>query len=137
MKKQQIGKIILGYTVIALFCGLFSWVYEQFSHGVYSNYMIYLFTIPLIGGAAVFSLVGLNRRWPMPNRFSLNAYHAGIATLSVGIAMQGILEIYGTSSDYIVAYGFTGAVLIVIGAFSYCMMVKRDYRKRTFVKRST
>jgi hypothetical protein len=30
----------LGFT---LFCGLFSLIYEHFSHGVYSDYMVYLF----------------------------------------------------------------------------------------------
>ncbi len=135
-KKQQIKKTLSVYAVITLFCGFFSWMYEQFSHGVVSDYMIYLFLFPLVGGVLVFAVLGVIQRWPMPSRFSQNAYHAGIATWTVGSALQGALEIYGTTSGYILVYWIAGAVLAAAGIISYCIMVKRGYRKRTFVKRS-
>ncbi|MDN5835678.1 MAG: hypothetical protein L0H36_03515, partial [bacterium] len=44
------NKRLIIYIAITLFCGVFSFVYELFSHGIYSMFMVYLFTIPLALG---------------------------------------------------------------------------------------
>ncbi|GHU66935.1 hypothetical protein FACS1894184_05880 [Clostridia bacterium] len=41
------------YVFIAIFCAFFGAIYEAFSHGICSLYMIYAFAFPLVGGAAV------------------------------------------------------------------------------------
>ena len=40
------------YVCVSIFCALFGGVYEYFSHGVRSNYMIFAFMVPLLAGAA-------------------------------------------------------------------------------------
>ena len=42
-------KKTLSYLFLSLFVLLFGQIYEHFSHGVYSNYMIFAFLFPLLG----------------------------------------------------------------------------------------
>ncbi len=104
--------VFLGITLL---CGLFSFVYEQFSHHVYSNYMIFLFLFPLVGGVLPYGILGTMRNVRAPSRFAINAYNSGIAALTVGSAMKGALDIYGTASDYILVYWIAGTVLVLAG----------------------
>lgn len=39
----------LFYLFLSLFVLVFGQIYEHFSHGVYSNYMIFAFLFPLLG----------------------------------------------------------------------------------------
>lgn len=102
------------YVAITLFCGLFSFVYEHFSHDVYSSYMVYLFAFPLVLGvlpqglALLFPKLGRGGPWqPVIHGFA-------VATLTVGSLLQGIVEIYGTSTRYITYYFAAGAVLLLM-----------------------
>lgn len=95
-------------------------VYELFSHGVYSYFMIYAFAITLIGGALPYMLSYIGS---LTGRFTLLRsllgsdhdvmYHAGIATLTAGSIMKGVLDIYGTTNRLTVAYPVVGAILII------------------------
>ena len=51
----QIAKTGFIYLLLALVLALFGAVYEVFSHGVYSYYMLYAFAFPLAGGALPFT----------------------------------------------------------------------------------
>ena len=119
MKKRKIFKIILSYILITLFCILFSLVYEHFSHGVYSDYMLYMFLFPLIGGVLIFSMIGLVRFLPIPKRLVINLYNSGIATLTIGSCLNGVLEIYGTNSDLISIYWLLGGFLTLSASLIY------------------
>ncbi|MBO5070842.1 MAG: hypothetical protein J6C37_10865 [Roseburia sp.] len=109
------------YLLISLFCMIFGAVYEIFSHEVYSFYMIYAFAFPLVGGTLPYLVIGLSRRKRYPGILAKNLYHAGIATLTVGSVLQGVLDIYGTTNSLIRFYWVVGAVLILIGIISYLM----------------
>lgn len=106
------------YLLISLFCVLFGAVYEYFSHEVYSGYMIYAFVFPLAGGTLpLMSLARFGCRH-LPGRITLNLYNAGIAALTVGSIMEGVMEIYGTTNDmlkvyWIVGFGFAGTGLLL------------------------
>ncbi|MDN5352280.1 MAG: hypothetical protein PWQ12_1200 [Clostridiales bacterium] len=119
IEKKSIRKTILTYIGWTLFCGLFSFVYEHFSHGVYSNYMIWLFLIPLIGGVVPFAAIGAVQKFRVPERIAYNLYNSGIATLAVGSAFNGVLEIYGTTSDYMPVYWVVGGVMTALGIIFY------------------
>ena len=73
-------------------------VYEGFSHGVYSFYMIYAFLFLLGGGALPFLVVGLQKNSRSINPSAKALYHCGLATLTIGSILQGVLEIYGTTN---------------------------------------
>jgi len=116
---RRIRKTILIYTAFTLFCVLFSIAYEHFSHGVYSNYMIYLFAFPLAGGVVPAFLVLAFRRIPYPTQTSCVLYNCGLTTLTVGSCLKGVLEIYGTISHYILFYWFAGFLLIAFALIKY------------------
>lgn len=102
------------WTGISIFCGIFSLIYEFFSHGVYSNAMIFLFVYPLLLGAVpCFLLEKANQS--MPDRF----YQDGVIMITFASLITGILEIYGTSSDYTSWFLYAG---IAVWIFGICRM---------------
>lgn len=115
-KKQT--KVALVYLLISVFCALFGAVYEMFSHGVYSYYMLYAFAFPLVGGAMPALLLILSGR-AYPGTAARMLYHCGIATLTVGSIIQGVLEIYGTTNAMTVWYWIIGAALALMGTVTY------------------
>lgn len=104
------AKTALVYLLVTIGVALFGAVYEWFSHGIYSYYMLYAFGFPLLLGALPFTLLALWERYP---NFPLarKLYHAGVATATVGSIFEGILAIYGTSSVYLWVYVIAAAVL--------------------------
>ncbi|MCD8214054.1 MAG: hypothetical protein LUC97_00140 [Clostridiales bacterium] len=103
----------LVYLVISAFCMLFGAVYEHFSHEVYSNYMIYAFAIPLIGGTLPACGASLLGKSPKISRAAFNLWNSAAATLTVGCIIKGILEIYGTTNRLTTVYWVIGAILTV------------------------
>ena len=100
--------------LVSLFCALFGAVYERFSHGVYSFYMIYAFVFPLAGGTLPFLAISLFRK-RYPGAVARNLYHSGVATLTVGSIVQGVLAIYGTTNRLTGLYWIVGVILVVSG----------------------
>lgn len=103
------------YLLATVACALFGAVYEQFSHGVFSYFMIYAFAFPLFGTVTFFLLRKAGK--PFPGRFSADLLHAGITALTIGSIMRGILEIYGTNNPLILVYWVAGAALTAVGLF--------------------
>ena len=114
-------RVAFAYLWLAVLCAAIGAVYEHFSHDVYSAWMIYAFSFPLVGGALVFSCMSQWRIMPVPTRAALNLYHSGIATLTVGSFFQGALEIYGTSNALVRAYWIAGVIFLVLALFLYCV----------------
>ena len=105
------------YLLASIGCAVFGAVYELFSHEVYSFYMLYAFMFPLVGGAFLFLTIR-----QFSKKKTLGAvYHCGIATLTVGSMIRGVLEIYGTSNDLTHWYWITGGCLCFAGILR-CIM---------------
>lgn len=119
-KKRLTEHSIRTYFLITIFCILFSVIYEHFSHGVYSGFMVFLFSIPFAGGFIPFFLINITSL-PFPGKFASNAYHSGIAALTVGCCMHGIFEIYGSSSNLLTIYWIAGGILILTGLTAYLL----------------
>ncbi len=122
-------KTLVAYLGLSLFCGIFGAGYEHFSHGVYSNDMVYLFAFPLVGGAIPYALILLLRA-RVPGRVSANLYHSGIATLTVGSCLSGVLQIYGTASQNLAAYWWVGYALAGCGALAYLLPLRGMIAKK-------
>ncbi|MGF7143887.1 hypothetical protein HNQ56_002317 [Anaerotaenia torta] len=118
---KQISKISFVYLIIALFCALFGAIYEHFSHEVYSDYMVYAFAFPLAGGTLPYMILSMFGCKCLPGRLSLNLYNSGIAALTVGSIMQGVLDIYGTSNDLLKVYWFAGVGFTLTGLSVYAL----------------
>lgn len=108
----------LRWLAAAAFCGVFAAVYEHFSHGVYSGYMLYMFLFPLLLGA-VPSLAFALSRWAVPSPACRTLWTCGTATLTVGSCVSGVLYIYGTTSDLASYYWIAGGALLAIAAVIY------------------
>lgn len=96
-----------------IFLALFGAIYELFSHGVYSYFMIYAFAIPLIMGVLLYVVLILKGKYP--RKSFLNVWNTSIATFSIGSVFQGVLEIYGTSNPLVIVYPAAGLILMGLG----------------------
>ena len=47
---------------------------------------------------------------------SNNLYNAGVATLTIGSLVYGILEIYGTTNSKVIVYFIVGVFLLILGS---------------------
>ncbi len=104
------------YLFTTLFCIALNYVYSLFGHGVSSPFMSYAFVFSLVLGVVGFILLG----WlDLDNRVAFNLYNAGIATLTVGSILQGIIDIAGADTTYPVFYFFIGTVFVVVGGLMY------------------
>ena len=103
---------LIGWLGTTLFCAFFSFVYAQFSHGVYSPFMTYLAAIPLAGGLIEFAL----QRLGASSRPSRALLRCGVATLAIASCLRGVFEIAGTASAYLPVYVVVGVGLLVASA---------------------
>lgn len=94
---------------------LFGAVYEHYSHGVYSFYMLYAFVFPLAGGALPFSALSLAQVRKYPKSLARSLYHCGLGTLTAGSVVAGVLEIYGTANSKTQLYWYAGILLVILG----------------------
>ena len=103
---------VRSYVFTTLLCIAFNYIYSLFGHGVSSPFMSYAFVFSLVLGAVGFAVFG---RLNLNNRIAFNLYNAGIATLTVGSTLRGIIDIAGADTTYPVYYFFVGTVLVAIG----------------------
>ena len=109
-------KTVKIYVFTTLFCIAFNYVYSLFGHGVSSPFMSYAFVFSLVLGVAGFTVLG---RLHLENRVAFNLYNAGIAALTVGSILRGIIDIAGADTTYPVYYFFVGTVLVAVGGLMY------------------
>ena len=107
------------YAAAALGCLVFASVYEIFSHGVYSPFMILAFTVPLLLGAIPAAILGAAPARALPGTVTRYLYHSGLAALTAGCLFRGILEIYGTTSRLEAVYWAVGilGLLSAVGMY--------------------
>ncbi|MEA5055179.1 MAG: hypothetical protein VB093_17295 [Propionicimonas sp.] len=115
-QRSRDSRTALTYLAVAAFCGVFAAVYEHFSHGVYSAWMVLLFAWPLLAGAVPYAIAALlTRHASVPvgrgRDWARLCHHAAIATATIGACLSGVLEIYGTTSDWLAWYWAAAAVL--------------------------
>ena len=109
-------KKTIQYLLLSVFVFVFAQIYEYFSHGVYSNYMLYAFLIPFLGlSVPSFLLHSLKKAIPTNSRF---LWKCGIATLTVGSIYKGILEIYGTNGYFEIPYLFIGVAFCIVAGIT-------------------
>ena len=100
---------LLATIVVAAFGG----VYELFSHGVWSGFMVYAFAFPLVLGTLPYAWLALHKH-PLPHPWVCKLHHAGVATLTVGSVMEGVFAIYGTTNVLTLLYWIVGLILLIL-----------------------
>lgn len=123
------------YLIAALAAAAAGAVYEIFSHGVYSFYMIYAFMLPLAGGALpclITAAAAGKKRRPGDAETSISAklQLASIATLTTGSFMKGALEIYGTANRLTAVYTAVGLALAASALIAFAVHQRRVRRTR-------
>ena len=103
---------VFRYGTASLACGLFSLIYEGFSHGVLSVWMILLFAYPLVLGVVPALVAHIVQAWI--SDLARQLWACGVMTLTVGSCLRGVLEIYGTTSALVEVYLPCGLVLLVL-----------------------
>ncbi len=125
-ENKQDYRNVLIYAGVTVFCLMVFVVYDQFSHGVRSPYMTWLFAWPLVLGVLPSVAFLAIRILPRPGRLAANLYHSGVAALAVSSLLRGIFEIAGTSSDYQAYLMIAGAVLVIAGVAIYLVQALRE-----------
>ena len=125
---RKLLRIGLNYLLISVLCAGFGAVYELFSYGVYSFFMIYAFMFPLAGGGIPFAALALAEPKRRRDGTAEMIWHWGIAALTVGSIIRGVLDIYGTTNALTAVYWFAGGGLLVVAITVY--LVRRKKRRR-------
>lgn len=117
--RDQFFSLARKFFLAAVFLGLFSFIYEKNSHGVYTPYMTLLALIPFLLGCLPAFLMGVidavsNTKIIRVDEITRMFWGLGVLTLSLGSALQGALVIYGTSSPYMIVYPIAGGLLMAL-----------------------
>ena len=105
------------YLILSIFLFIFSRIYVSLSYGEYSFFMNTLSLVPLIGGGL---LVGLLLVQPNLSRVSFNLWNSGVAVLTAGFLLRGIINLSGRSTTldwpyWLIGAGFLGLALVSFG----------------------
>ncbi|MPM69629.1 hypothetical protein SDC9_116577 [bioreactor metagenome] len=119
-KSSASRKIGITYIILTVVTVITEKIYRQFGHGVTSPAMTWMFLYPLAGGLFIYVV---NRTKVVSvdaerYRSISNLYHSGIATLTVGSFLKGVLEIAGTDSVYLVYFFIVGFAMVLFGGLS-------------------
>ena len=123
---KRAGKTAFLYLLASIGCALFGALYELFSHGVYSFYMLYAFAFPLTGGVLPFLAISLFAKKDRSVKLPGISYHCGIATLTVGSILCGVMEIYGTTNMLTCWYWIVGSFLCFAEVLDSVIRSKKD-----------
>ena len=115
----DLWRLTRNYLMVTILCLVFGAIYEHFSFGVYSMYMIYAFIVPLIGGVVPAVYCGVHSEKIIIRNRCRRMWRAGIATLTVGSVYTGALEIYGTDSIFSYIYLILGLLWIGMAVVTF------------------
>ncbi len=106
------------YLLISLFILLTGFIYELFSHGIYSMSMLYAFVPTLILGTLLNAVLERLKAYA-PGNITKQIWHCGVATVTVGMLLNGIFQIYGTANKLLNLYYIIGPLLLATAAILY------------------
>lgn len=124
--KRQLRRSAGKYLVLSALCGIFSLVYEQFSHGVRSGFMILLFLFPLLLGALPALALTLLPGSRAPGPAVRTLWNSAVATLALGSCLTGIFAIYGTTAPLVTVYWVAGLGLLAAALGLYLLRGLRE-----------
>lgn len=78
--------------------------------------MVFAFCFPLISGALPALILRLCPIKRPPWKIAPWLYRSGIATVTVGSIIRGVLDIYGTTNELTRWYWYAGAAMVAIAA---------------------
>lgn len=124
---SRLSKTTIVYLLLSIFLFIFSRIYVSLSYGEVSFFMNTLPLVPLIGGGLLISLISL---LPNLSRISYNLWNSGVAVLTAGFLLRGIVNLSGRSTTldlpyWLIGAGFLGLALASI-SLSSLQLKKRE-----------
>jgi hypothetical protein len=92
LDKAAVKKELIRYIGATAFCIVFSVIYEHFSHGVYSQFMLLMYLFPLIGGVLPSALHLLIPTFRCGDQMTRSIWNCAVMTLTFGSAITGVFE---------------------------------------------
>lgn len=119
---QRFRRSLITYLTLTAFLFLFSRIYESLSYGEVSFFMHYLWTVPLAGGSLLLTLMKFRTNL---SRLSYNLWNSGIATLTAGFLLRGIINLSGRSTTLDQPYWLIGASFLALALLSLFIHSKK------------
>lgn len=78
--------------------------------------MHYMFCVPLVGGALLIGLLQVN---PALSRLSYNLWNSGLATITAGFLLRGIINLSGRSTTLDQPYWLIGGGFLILALLAF------------------
>lgn len=111
----RIARTFITYLATTAFLFIFSRIYESLSYGEVSVFMHYMFCVTLFGGALLLGLLTIK---PNLSRLTFNLWNSGVATITAGCLLRGIINLSGRSTTLDQPYWFVGAGFLILALIS-------------------
>ncbi|HFI0747156.1 TPA: hypothetical protein ACGO07_001307 [Streptococcus suis] len=108
-------RTFITYLALTSFLFIFSRIYESLSYGETAFHMHYLFCVTLIGGSLLLGLMAIHRTL---SRLSYNLWNSGVATITAGFLLRGIINLSGRSTTLDQPYWYVGAGFLILAVIS-------------------
>ncbi|HFI0236532.1 TPA: hypothetical protein ACGO6G_000385 [Streptococcus suis] len=112
---RRTARTFITYLATTAFLFIFSRIYESLSYGEVSVFMHYMFCVTLIGGGLLLGLLTIK---PNLSRLTFNLWNSGVATITAGFLLRGIINLSGRSTTLDQPYWFVGAGFLVLSLIS-------------------
>ncbi|HEM6088439.1 TPA: hypothetical protein U2B88_000442 [Streptococcus suis] len=109
------ARTFITYLATTTFLFIFSRIYESLSYGEVSVFMHYMFCVTLVGGGLLLGLLTIK---PNLSRLAFNLWNSGVATITAGSLLRGIINLSGRSTTLDQPYWFVGASFLILALIS-------------------
>ncbi|MBP6171644.1 hypothetical protein [Streptococcus parasuis] len=124
----RFSRTFISYLAMAAFLFIFSRIYESLSYGEVSVFMHYMFCATLVGGIL---LLGLLQVKPNLSRITYNLWNSGIATITAGCLLRGIINLSGRSTTLDQPYWYVGAGFLALSLITLFISDTRRTRQKS------
>ena len=114
--RRRMRRASIAGASLAVFCVVFTAVYESFSHGAVSTHMRCMCLMPLVGCALPALLCLLTPLHRFVCRPAFNLWNSGLAAWTVGCLFRGIVNISGRFTDLDLIYWILGWIFLAAAA---------------------
>ena len=115
---------------LALFCVVFTIIYERFSHNAASVHMRCMCLMPLVGVALPAVIGYLSPLHRYLGRAAFNLWNSAMATWAVGCLFRGIVNISGRHTSLDLPYWIAGWVFIALAAAAELLHLRAIFTNR-------
>ncbi|MBY4972740.1 hypothetical protein K6V43_05010 [Streptococcus suis] len=124
----RFSRTFISYLAMTAFLFIFSRIYESLSYGEVSVFMHYMFCATLVGGIL---LLGLLQVKPKLSRITYNLWNSGIATITAGCLLRGIINLSGRSTTLDQPYWYVGAGFLALSLITLFISDTRRTRQKS------